>query len=107
MSATYECTHRRDVKNKPYQGWNHGYGTCLPTMKMKEWEIVPLDAAFPTMRVLSDRRKQLTHKRTSAMHESTHSGTVKDRTYQENGNCDKNVLISAPHYPRDCQSDTI
>ena len=36
MSAMYECTHRGDVKNKPCQGDDHGYGTCLPTMTMKE-----------------------------------------------------------------------
>jgi hypothetical protein len=107
MSATYEYAHIGDVKNKPYQGMDHGYGTCLPTMTMKEGEIAPLDASFPTMRVLSDRRKQLTHNRTSAMHEITHRGTVEDKTYQENGNCDKNVLMSAPHYQGDCRSDTM
>jgi hypothetical protein len=76
-------------------------------MAMREGEIAPLDASFPTMRVLSDHKKQLTHNRTSTMHESTHRGNVKDKTHQENGNCAKNVLMSAPHYPRDCRSDTI
>jgi hypothetical protein len=87
ISATYECSHR---------------GTCLPKVTMKEGEIAPLDASFPTMRVPSDRRKQLTHNRTSAMHEISHRGTAEDNTYQENGNCDKKVLMSAPHYQGDC-----
>jgi hypothetical protein len=107
MSAMYESTHRGDVKNEPYQEQNHGSAASLTTKTMKEWEIAPLDASYPTMRVLSDSKKQQTHNRMSAMHESTHRGDLKDKTYLENGNCAKNVLMSAPHYPRDRQSDTM
>ena len=63
-------------------------------------KTAPLDALYPTMRVL-------TNSKMSTMHESTQRGNVKDKTYQENGNCAKNVLMSAPQYPRDPQSDTI
>jgi hypothetical protein len=50
---------------------------------------------------------QQTHNRMSAMHKSTYRGDVKDKTYREDGNYAKNVLMSTPHYPRDRQSDTI
>ena len=84
MSAMHESTYKEDVK-----------------------KIAPLDASYPMMRVNSDSKNQQTHNRMSAMNESTHRGDVKDKTYRENGNCAKNVLMSAPHYPRDRQSDTI
>ena len=60
---------------------------------MKEGEIAPLDGSYPTMRVLSDSKKQQTHNRMSFKHESTHREDVMDKTYRENGNCAKNVLI--------------
>jgi hypothetical protein len=40
-------------------------------MTMEEGEIAPLDALYPTMRVLSNGEKQQTHNRMSAMYEST------------------------------------
>jgi hypothetical protein len=107
MSAMYESTNREDVKNEPYQEQNHGSVTCHTTKTMKEGEIAPLDALYPTIRVLSDSKKLQTRNRMSAMNENTYRGDVKDKTYQENGNCAKNVLMSAPHYPRGRQSDTI
>jgi hypothetical protein len=44
---------------------------------MMEGEIVPLDALYPMMRVLSDHEKQKTRHRMSAMHKSTHKEDVK------------------------------
>ena len=58
-----------------------------------------MDASYPKMRVLSDNKKQKTHNRMSAVNENIHRGDVKDKTYRENGNYTKNVLMSALHYP--------
>jgi hypothetical protein len=83
MSAMHESTYKEDVK-----------------------KIAPLDASYPMMRVFTDSKKQQTHNRMSAMHKSTYQEDVKHENYQENRNCAKNVMMTAPHHPRDCQTDT-
>ena len=76
-----------------------------PTQKaMKEGEIAPLDALYPTMRVSSDDEKQQTHHRMSAMYENTYQEDVQNETYQEEGSYAKNVMMMALHHPRDCQN---
>ena len=40
------------------------------------------------------------------MHESTYQEDVMNETYRENRNCAKNVMVTAPHHPRDRQTDT-
>ena len=84
MSAMHESTYKEDVK-----------------------KIAPLDASYPTMRVFSDSKKQQTHNGMSAMHESTYQEDIMNETYRENRNCAKNVMMTAQHHPRDCQTDTM
>jgi hypothetical protein len=51
-SALYISAHK-------FKGGRSCFGTTNHTMTMKEGEIAPLDASFPMMRVLSDRRLEL------------------------------------------------
>jgi hypothetical protein len=44
--------------------------------------------------------------RMSAMHKSIYLEGVKYETYRVNRNCAKNVMMTAPHHPRDRQTDT-
>jgi hypothetical protein len=69
-------------------------------------KIAPLDASYPTIRVFSVSKKLQTHHKMSAMHESTYQEDVMNETYRENRNCAKNVMVTAPHHPRDRQTDT-
>ena len=57
----------------------------------KAMEIAPLDALYPTIRVSSKDEKQQTLHRLSPMHESTYQEDMKNKTYQENRSCIKNV----------------
>jgi hypothetical protein len=72
----------------------------------EEWEIAPLDALYPMMRVFSDGEKQQTHHKMSTMHKNTNQEDVKNETYRENGSCAKNVEMTALHHPRDHQTHT-
>ena len=55
-SARPKCTQEGDMKYKPYNEQNHGSVPDHTTKTMKEGEIAPLDASYPTMRVLSASR---------------------------------------------------
>ena len=57
---------------------------------MKEGEIAPM--------VLSDSKKQKTQTNMPTVNENINRGDVNDKTYRENGNYTKNVLMSALHY---------
>jgi hypothetical protein len=70
----------------------------------EEGEIAPLDASYPTMRVSSDDEKQQTNHRMSTMHENIYKEDVKNKTYRENRSCVKNVVVTALHHTRDCQT---
>ena len=69
-------------------------------------KITPLDTSYPTIQVFSDSKKLQTHDRMSAMSENTYREDKMNETYRENRNCAKDVMVTAPHYPRDRQTDT-
>ena len=98
LSDMHESTYQEEVKNKTYRGKR----SCAKTMK---GELAQLDALYPMKQVLSDSKKQMTHNR-SAMNENTHREDMRVKTNREEGNCAKNVLLSALHHQRDRQIDT-
>jgi hypothetical protein len=53
----------------------------------------------------NDENRQ-TLNRLSATHESTYQEEVMNEPYQENGSCDKNMMMMALHHPRDRQNQT-
>jgi hypothetical protein len=106
MTAMHMSTYREDVKYKPNQEQNHGSMACHITKIINEGEIAQLDALYPMKQVHSDSKKKLTDNRMSTMNESTKTGDMGDKTYREEENCAKNVLLSAIHHQKDCKFDT-